>query len=319
MQSIDPSSSLLNVCASYRLTGTVDVGRLHRALDAVAVRHPVLRTTYHADDDGDPCPVVHDDLRPGWAHHDLSGLAEQARQLRLEVLAQRQFRRPFDLATDSPLRVTAVRLGADELTLLITAHRIAWDDGSWGPFFTDLTRAYADRDGLDGATPAGVGRYRRNPRRGSGLLAIVDGGPARAAGTSGCQRFSGAQHLASATGVAQLSADTVDRVTALAGECEATPYLVMLAAFAALIHRYTHATDFLIAAPVTDRNGGAENAIGYYGNTVVVRARRSRGKPSVTCWPRPATSPPGLSPTSASTSTGWCGSPTPTAATVPTG
>ncbi|KZS66700.1 non-ribosomal peptide synthetase [Mycobacterium pseudokansasii] len=273
VQSIDPSSSLLNVCASYRLTGTVDVGRLHRALDAVAVRHPVLRTTYHADDDGDPCPVVHDDLRPGWAHHDLSGLAEQARQLRLEVLAQRQFRRPFDLATDSPLRVTAVRLGADELTLLITAHRIAWDDGSWGPFFTDLTRAYADRDGLDGATPpvsaATVGTLDEDLAYWRSLMADLPE-PLELPGANGSAVPSTwrAQRVS-----AQLSADTVDRVTALAGECEATPYLVMLAAFAALIHRYTHATDFLIAAPVTDRNGGAENAIGYYGNTVVVRAR----------------------------------------------
>lgn len=73
--------------------------------------------------------------------------------MRLEVLAQRQFRRPFDLAADSPLRVTAVRLSNDELMLLITAHHIAWDDASWGPFFTDLTRAYSDTAGLDGATP----------------------------------------------------------------------------------------------------------------------------------------------------------------------
>ncbi|OOK79320.1 condensation domain protein [Mycobacterium kansasii] len=273
VQSIDPSSSLLNVCASYRLTGTVDVGRLHRALDAVAVRHPVLRTTYHADDDGDPRPVVHTDLQPGWAQHDLSGLAEQARRLRLEVLAQREFRRPFDLTADSPLRVTAVRLGADELMLLITAHHIAWDDGSWGPFFTDLTRAYADPDGLDGATPpvsaAAAGTLDEDLAYWRSLMSDLPE-PLELPGANGSAVPSTwrAQRVST-----HLSADTLDRVTALAGECGASPYLVMLAAFAALIHRYTHATDFLIAAPVTDRNAGAENAIGYYGNTVVVRAQ----------------------------------------------
>ncbi|AGZ50069.1 non-ribosomal peptide synthetase [Mycobacterium kansasii] len=273
VQSIDPSSSLLNVCASYRLTGTVDVGRLHRALDAVAVRHPVLRTTYHADDDGDPRPVVHDDLRPGWAQHDLCGLSEQARQLRLEVLAQRQFRRPFDLAADSPLRVTAVRLSNDELMLLITAHHIAWDDASWGPFFTDLTRAYSDTAGLDGATPpvpaATAGTLDEDLAYWRSLMADLPE-PLELPGANGSAVPSTwrAQRVS-----AQLSADTLGRVTALAGKCEATPYVVMLAAFAALIHRYTHATDFLIAAPVTDRNAGAENAIGYYGNTVVVRAQ----------------------------------------------
>jgi len=100
VQSVDPSSALLNICVSYRVTGNVDVARLHQALDAVALRHPMLRTTYRTDDDGAPNPVIVDDLRPDWAAHDLSGLAEQARRLRLEVLAQRQFQQPFDLVKD---------------------------------------------------------------------------------------------------------------------------------------------------------------------------------------------------------------------------
>ena len=40
-----------------------------------------------------------------------------------------------------------------------------------------------------------------------------------------------------------------------------------MAAFGALVHRYTHATDFLVAAPVLNRGAGTEDAIGYYGNT----------------------------------------------------
>ncbi|HXO11774.1 MAG TPA: condensation domain-containing protein, partial [Mycobacterium sp.] len=149
VQSVDPESALLNICVSYRVTGNVDVARLRQAVEAVAVRHPILRTTYQTDGDGNPYPVTRDDLRPGWAEHDLSGLAEQARRLRLEVLAQRQFAQPFDLTKDSPLRVAAARVGPDGLILLLTAHHVAWDDGSWAPFFSDLTRAY-----IDGSTAA---------------------------------------------------------------------------------------------------------------------------------------------------------------------
>ncbi|MDT5409176.1 MAG: mycobactin peptide synthetase MbtE, partial [Mycobacterium sp.] len=137
VQSVDPDSALLNICVSYRVTGHVDVARLRQAVEAVAVRHPMLRTTYQTDDDGNPYPVIRDDLRPGWAEHDLSGLAGQSRRLRLEVLAQRQFAQPFDLTKDSPLRVAAARVSPDELILLLTAHHVAWDDGSWAPFFTD--------------------------------------------------------------------------------------------------------------------------------------------------------------------------------------
>ena len=49
--------------------------------------------------------------------------------------------------------------------------------------------------------------------------------------------------------------------------------MVLMAAFAAVVHRYTQSTDFLVAAPVLNRGAGTENAIGYYGNTVVMRMR----------------------------------------------
>ncbi|MGH3576636.1 MAG: condensation domain-containing protein, partial [Mycobacterium sp.] len=273
VQSIDPASSLLNVCVSYHITGPVDLAQLHEAVDAVAIRHRILRTTYHTED-GELHSAIHDDLRPGWAVHDLSGLADQARRLRLEVLAQREFRRPFDLTADSPLRISVVRVAGDELMLLFTAHHIAWDDGSWAPFFTDLTRAYTDPDALDGARWASVSEpvadtldedlaYWRP------LMADLPE-PLELPGPTGSvvpstwrsQRVS-----------IRLSADTVDRAATLARESGATPYMVLVAAFSALVHRYTHATDFLIAAPVMNRRAGTEDAIGYYGNTVVMRTR----------------------------------------------
>ena len=74
----------------------------------------------------------------------------------------------------------------------------------------------------------------------------------------------------------QLPQATVDRVTTLAKDSGATPYMVLLAAFGALIHRYTHSDDFLVAAPVLNRTADLENVIGYYGNTVAMRLRPQR-------------------------------------------
>ncbi len=273
VQSVDPDGALLNICVSYRVTGDVDVARLRQAVDAVAMRHPVLRTTYQTGSDGDPHPVIHDDLRPDWAEHDLSGLAEQARQLRLEVLAQRQFRQPFDLTKDSPLRIAAARVGADELVLLFTAHHIAWDDGSWAPFFTDLTHAYTDADRAAPASTAVAG----DPVRSSdedlaywrSLMTDLPE-PLELPGPNGSVVPS---TWRAQRATAQLSADIIDRAAALARETGATPYMVLMAAFGALVHRYTHASDFLVATPVLNRTAGTENAIGYFGNTLVLRMR----------------------------------------------
>lgn len=275
VQSVDPDSALLNICVSYRLSGTVDTAQLHRAVDAVAARHPVLHTTYATDGEGDPRPVIREDLRPEWAEHDLTGMTDQARRLRLDVLAQRDFRRPFDLSKDSPLRVTAARLADDELMLLITAHHIAWDDGSWAPFFADLTRAYTDpAEFADGRVLRDVAADATAIRQ-----ADLDYWRPRMADLPDPLELPGANGSAvpstwrAQRAFAPLSADTVERAAALARETGATPYMVLMAAFAALVHRYTQSTDFLVAAPVLNRGVGTEDVIGYYGNTVVIRLR----------------------------------------------
>ena len=235
----------------------------------------MLRTVYQTDGDGDPYPVIRNDLRPAWADHDLSGLAEQARQLRLEVLAQRQFRQPFDLTEDSPLRIAAARMGADELMLLFTAHHIAWDDGSWAPFFTDLMHAYTDAD-TSAAAPAPTG-IAGDPVESSeqdlaywrSLMTDLPE-PLELPGPNGSVVPS---TWRAQRATAQLPAQTVERAVALARETGATPYMVLMAAFGALVHRYTHAADFLVATPVLNRGAGTENAIGYFGNTLVIRMR----------------------------------------------
>ncbi|WP_445168174.1 amino acid adenylation domain-containing protein [Mycolicibacterium sp. Dal123E01] len=272
VQSIDATGALLNVGVSYRLIGDLDPERLHAAVDAVAARHPILRTTYRTGVDGEPSATVHDDLKPGWAAHDLSDLGPQARGLRLEVLAQRAFTTPFDLSTEAPLRVTLAQVGPGEHVLLLAAHHIAWDDASWRVFFADLTRAYQD-GALEPAPPA------QPPVSGNDdadveywrALLVDPPEPLELPGPkgSGVPLEWRAQRCTT-----RLDSDTVAAVTTLAQETGATPYMVLLAAFSALLHRYTHADDFLVAAPVLNRN--SDDDIGYYGNTVALRMRPDR-------------------------------------------
>lgn len=267
------ASVLLNVCLSYQLTGDLDPERLRTAVDAVARRHPVLRTTYAADDSGEPWATVHDDLPVTWAAHDLSELGDRARGLRLEVLAQREFGAPFDLTTDAPIRMTLVTLGPAEYVLLFVAHHIAWDDGSSRAFFSDLSRAYrgeplAERRSAVPEYPSDVDEDLRYWRR---VLADPPE-PLELPGPHGSAvPFSHRSRRVTA----RLSKDTVAAVSRLAQEAGASPYMVMLAAFGALVHRYTHADDFLVAAPVLNR--GDDDAVGYFGNTVALRLRPRGG------------------------------------------
>ena len=68
-----------------------------------------------------------------------------------------------------------------------------------------------------------------------------------------------------------LPAQLFGRVEDFAREHSASPFMVLLAVYAVLVRRYTGAPDFLISVPVTDRRAAAEGAIGYFGNTLLLR------------------------------------------------
>ncbi len=263
--------ALMNLCRAYRLSGEVDTDRLRTAVAAVAARHDALRTTFHAGTDGAPRTVLHGDLAPRWAEHDVTELAGAAQQLRLGVLAQREFAVAFDLAVDSPLRFTVVRTGPAEYVILVVAHRIAWDEASWSVFLGDMTTAYGQgalapmrpmRPPHDDAGDTDLAYWREelsNPPE-----------PLELPGANGSVLPSTWKAARCTT---RLSASAMRQVEQLAHESGATPYVVLLAAYSALLHRYTRAEDFLVAAPVPHDDADAQGRIGHFGNTIALRIR----------------------------------------------
>ncbi|MDR3664582.1 MAG: amino acid adenylation domain-containing protein [Mycobacterium sp.] len=275
LQTAEPSDALLNVCVSFTITGHLHQQRLHDAVNEVARRHAVLRTTYRADASGEPELTVHDQLTPGWHVHDLSELSGTSLSLRLEVLAQREFGTPFHLDAECPLRISLIRTAADEHVMFLVAHHIAWDDASWQVFFTDLTRAYAGAQlpEVVPATPATQDHGADLDYWRTVLAAPPE--PLELPGPNGSAVPASRR---SQRVTLRLGPDTVARVADLARVTASTPYTVLLAAFGALLHRYTHADDFLVATPVLNRSGGTEDALGYYGNTVALRLRPEPGQ-----------------------------------------
>ncbi|NKX88770.1 non-ribosomal peptide synthetase [Nocardia coubleae] len=299
LQTRDPQDTALNICVAYRLTGPLDADRLRTAFDAVVARHDILRTTYGVDAEGEPFQVFSTDARAEWTTHDLTDLAESGRDLRVEVLAQREFSRPFALGTELPLRATLIRTGADQHVVLFTIHHICWDDDSWAVFFTELNAAYRTMPAQDDSAPAqtdGIpGRANSVPTQADSAHAQADTvqfaaiAPTAEPAADDVAYWRDALRplpeplelpgSASATAGRQaqrrthrLPSDLVTRTEQFAREQAATPFMVLLAAFDALVHRYTAADDFLVSIPVTDRPAGTEQLIGYFGNTLLLRA-----------------------------------------------
>ncbi|TDZ42649.1 non-ribosomal peptide synthetase [Mycobacteroides franklinii] len=271
MQTKDPADTSLNVCLAHRMRGALDEVRLRDALATVIRRHDVLRTTYGVDAAGEPYQVFADDVEVPWAAIDLSDLAGDAQDREIRASADREFARPFDLAADLPLRVTLLRVGADDFVVLLVVHHICFDDNSWEIFFTELSECYNGRS-IEGDAPqfmvvAEVG----DPPSGAdleywreSLTPLPD--PLELPGPASTYSSRGARRRA-----VPMPAETVFRIEEFARERSATPFMVLLAAFGTLIHRYTAASDFVIAIPVAERKANAEKAIGYFGNTLLLR------------------------------------------------
>ncbi|MFJ5681046.1 condensation domain-containing protein, partial [Streptomyces sp. NPDC093097] len=136
-------SATYNLPVAIQLTGELDRSALRQALADVIGRHEALRTIF-PDTDGEPTQIVLDAAAAVELPVREIGSDELADSLRESGL------RPFDLATDLPMRAELFALGVDaagapEHVLLLTLHHIVGDGGSMGPLTRDLATAYAAR------------------------------------------------------------------------------------------------------------------------------------------------------------------------------
>lgn len=273
LQAMDAGDVSLNVCVTYRLTGDLDEARLHTAFNEVIARHAILRTVYGVDREGEPYQAFVDDVEISWQTEDLTKFSEEGRERQIKALARDEFSRPFGLTDEFPLRVTLIRTGVDEFVLLLVVHHICWDNDCWAVFFSELNAAYNGyRLSWDApqfvavevletaAEPsvADVGYWAdtlRPPPEPLELPGLAAAHPSRLA-----ERRTQA-----------LPADLFSRVEDFARKHSASAFMVLLAAFGVLVRRYTGAPDFLISVPVTERPAAAGGAIGYFGNTLLLR------------------------------------------------
>jgi len=275
-----------NLPFAWRLRGQVDAGALAAALRDVVARHESLRTVF-AIEDGEPyqhiIPAGEADVPVTVAtasHADLGGLIEAAA------------RHEFDLATELPVRAWLFSLADDEHVLVLLCHHIASDGWSMQVLMADLGTAYAarrdgrqpdwpdlpvqyadyalwqrellGRDAADGGVLAGQIEYWRQALAGLPdelALPFDRPRPAEQSQRGGVVRW-------------QLADAGLHAVLAeLAREHQATIFMVLHAALAALLSRMGAGTDIPLGAPAAGRTDEVmHDLVGFFVNTLVLRA-----------------------------------------------
>ncbi len=288
-----PHSSAYNVPRTRLLVGRLDIAALRRAFDMIVERHEVLRTTYASEGEG-AVQVVHSARPVAIALTDLRALAPAARRPEAQRLTRESAQRPFDLASEFPLRVSLFRTGDDEAVLHVDSHHIAADGRSGDILFRELDACYTalrtarppqlpplplqfadyalwERGSLAGERLEGLLAYwRRELGDVDTVLDLVPDVPP-----------AGVPAYDAVTRSILITPDRLEAIQALARRCDATLYMTLLAAYAVVLHPYARGGgDVLVGSPISGRTRPTlDELIGCFVNTTVQRAR-FEGDPS---------------------------------------
>jgi non-ribosomal peptide synthase protein (TIGR01720 family) len=284
---LEPASPGYNITTAYSLRGPLDVPRLEQALNQIVRRQAVLRTNFDSVDGRMVQLVAHSRLLP-LELHDLDGIPPAAREVRVRRMVLRQAQQPFDLAHDLLLRVSLIRVAADEHLLALTTHRLVFDGQCWPVLINELVALcvdghaplpelplqYADfaawqREWLAGDALEGQLGYWRGQLSGRLRLLRLPADHPRAAG-----------QIRSTLHTFTLPEQISEALRGLSQREGISLFVTLLAAFQLLLYRATGQEDLVVFTSVAGRSRPEiKGLLGLFANLLALRGDLS-GDPS---------------------------------------
>jgi len=282
LDQLEPDSAAYNISWTVRLKGELHRDALQTAVDTLVARHEVLRTAFPAAG-GDPSTLIAGRVSVPLECSVLPDAGDEKLRAHLSRLAAT----PFDLSKPPLVRVFLVERSPHEHVLLVLIHHIISDGASMRVLFRELAECYdaclekrepalpelelqyADyalwqRRWLEGEQLDEQLGYWTEKLRGAPPLLTLPADRPRAAAS----RFRGAAVLQ------PLPRALAEGLRGLGRETGATLFMVMLAAFDALLHRYTGQDDLVVGTPLGGRpRTSLEGLIGFFVNTAVLRVQ----------------------------------------------
>ncbi|MBW8873686.1 MAG: non-ribosomal peptide synthase/polyketide synthase [Acidobacteria bacterium] len=281
---LEPGSPLYNVPAALRVAGPLDAAVLARCLGEILRRHEALRTLFAAPQDT-PVQVIQPAEPLLLSVVDLSALPESAREASAPTLLREEAARPFDLSRGPLLRGVLVRLAECDHAVALTMHHIVSDGWSLGLLVREVAALYpafaARRPSPLPDLPlqyADFAVWQRSWLRGEVLENEIDWWRRQLAGLPPLLEMPtdrprpGVQSFRGAARPVRLPAELVRQAAALGRHEGATLFMVLLAAFQALLARTSGQDDLAVGSPVAGRtHRELEPLIGFFVNTLVLR------------------------------------------------
>ncbi|WP_371915775.1 condensation domain-containing protein, partial [Pseudomonas sp. B5(2017)] len=277
----EPASATYNIPAALKFKGNLDTTALQLAFAALIERHETLRTTFRRDGE-QAVQVIHAQVPFELVIEEQANADEAAVRAWVETEAGQ----PFDLEQGPLLRARLLRLAADQHVLVLTLHHIVADGWSMPVMVNELVQFYQGfSQGQVTQLPALPIQYAD--------YAIWQRSWMEA-GEQARQLAYWTEQLGDEQPVLELPLDhprpampshrgarlpivlgdeLATNLKRVAQQQGVTPFMLLLASFQTLLHRYSGQADIRVGVPIANRNRvETERLIGFFVNTQVLRA-----------------------------------------------
>lgn len=282
LQQLYPDNAFYNYCECYVFEGILDMGHFQVALKRVLVDFDILRSIFVQGDEGKTIQQVDKSLELDLVFHDLSHLSEGDLTLKIETIGLEDAGTLFALDTGPLYKFSLIKCGPLEHRLFLTFHHIVIDKWSMMVFRNHLAKYYSElsankplsalRPELQYADYAyhqkkiGVPRnqlefWKRKLAANVQSLALPYDFERPAV-----LKFKG--NLQTHVYSTELSQE----ILSLAKKIQATPYVVVLAAYYILLHKLSAQKSIAVGSPVSNRNAKElEGQMGFFNDTIVLQ------------------------------------------------
>ncbi|MHB0772406.1 amino acid adenylation domain-containing protein [Bradyrhizobium sp. 5.13L] len=289
---LDGANSNYHIRGALRLSGDLDVEALRRSIDGLFARHEALRSVFRVVDEQPRVILLPAHERVLLLEHDLRGRDD--REQELARLCGEEAAMPFDLAAGPLIRGRLIRTQERDYLFLLTQHHIVSDGWSIGVLLRELGALYrafvAGKD--DPLRPLTI----QYPDYAAWQRQWISGERLRRQAEYWRQALADApavlelptdrprppvRSLAGAALPIEIDAELASGIRRLGQSHRASSFMIVLAAWAAVLSRLSEQTDIVVGTPTANRNRPEiEGLIGFFVNMLAVRVDLS-AEPSV--------------------------------------
>jgi amino acid adenylation domain-containing protein len=283
---LEEATATYNIPGAIRLSGHLNVEALQFALSEIVRRHEILRTSF-VSVEGTPVQVINPEATLSFKVVDLQNYEATEREALVQQETKSEAITPFDLKIAPLIRCSLLQLETTESVLLLTMHHIISDGWSIGILLQELSTLYSAY--IQGEVSplaeleiqyADFAMWQRQWLNESVLEEQLDYWKQQLAKLPELLQLPtdrprpAIQTYRGQTQNFILDTELTQKLHDLSGKSGTTMFMILQAALATLLSRYSGQSDFTIGSPIGNRNRREiEPLIGFFVNTLVLRTK----------------------------------------------